>query len=82
MMSLNRRSIAVVTVARLCLPDDANVAGNVHGGTILHLMEEAGMITATRHMAAAAAADAYYMDSHSSTSGSGSGSAVGTLGSI
>mmetsp|Transcript_16195 Transcript_16195/g.24454 ORF Transcript_16195/g.24454 Transcript_16195/m.24454 type:complete len:353 (+) Transcript_16195:106-1164(+) len=37
-------------VARLLLPDDANIAGNVHGGTILKLMEEAGMITATRHM--------------------------------
>jgi len=38
-------------IARLLLPDDANPAGNVHGGTILRLMEEAGMITATRYMA-------------------------------
>lgn len=37
-------------VARLLLPDDANPAGNVHGGTILRLMEEAGMIAAMRHM--------------------------------
>mmetsp|Transcript_19084 Transcript_19084/g.27964 ORF Transcript_19084/g.27964 Transcript_19084/m.27964 type:complete len:344 (+) Transcript_19084:33-1064(+) len=36
-------------VARLLLPDDANPAGNVHGGTILQLMEQAGMIAATRH---------------------------------
>mmetsp|Transcript_23635 Transcript_23635/g.47922 ORF Transcript_23635/g.47922 Transcript_23635/m.47922 type:complete len:363 (-) Transcript_23635:139-1227(-) len=35
-------------VARLLLPDDANIAGNVHGGTILKLMEQAGMIAATR----------------------------------
>lgn len=39
-----------IVVARLLLPDDANIAGNVHGGTTLKLMEEAGMIAATRHM--------------------------------
>mmetsp|Transcript_30711 Transcript_30711/g.74152 ORF Transcript_30711/g.74152 Transcript_30711/m.74152 type:complete len:360 (-) Transcript_30711:60-1139(-) len=37
-------------VARVLLPDDANPAGNVHGGTTLKLMEEAGMIAATRHI--------------------------------
>ena len=37
-------------VARLLLPDDANPAGNVHGGTILRLMEEAGMIAARRFL--------------------------------
>jgi acyl-coenzyme A thioesterase 7 len=37
-------------VARLLLPDDANPAGNVHGGTILRLMEEAGVICARRFM--------------------------------
>lgn len=31
------------------LPDDANPGGNVHGGTILQMMEQAGMIVATRH---------------------------------
>jgi acyl-coenzyme A thioesterase 7 len=36
-------------VARVLFPDDANVSGNVHGGTILQLMESAGMISATRH---------------------------------
>jgi acyl-coenzyme A thioesterase 7 len=36
-------------VARLLLPDDANLSGNVHGGTILQLMEQAGMIAATRY---------------------------------
>ena len=39
-------------VARVLLPDDANPTGNVHGGTILRLMEEAGMITATRYLVA------------------------------
>ena len=47
---------AAVVVARVLLPDDANPAGNVHGGTTLRIMEEAGMIAATRHMSAAAAA--------------------------
>jgi len=36
--------------ARLLLPDDANPAGNVHGGTCLRLMEEAGMIAARRFL--------------------------------
>lgn len=30
-------------------PDDANMAGNVHGGTILKMIEEAGVIISTRH---------------------------------
>lgn len=38
-----------IVVARILLPDDANVAGNVHGGTTLKLMEEAGLIVATRY---------------------------------
>ena len=32
------------------LPDDANFAGNVHGGTLLKLIEEAGGIVARRYM--------------------------------
>lgn len=38
-----------VTVSRWTLPDDANIYGNVHGGTILKLIEEAGAILATRY---------------------------------
>nr|XP_060480509.1 cytosolic acyl coenzyme A thioester hydrolase isoform X1 [Panthera onca] len=34
---------------RIMRPDDANVAGNVHGGTILKMIEEAGAIISTRH---------------------------------
>ncbi|TRY96894.1 hypothetical protein DNTS_015425 [Danionella cerebrum] len=30
-------------------PDDANIVGNVHGGTILKMIEEAGCIIGTRH---------------------------------
>lgn len=30
-------------------PDDANVVGNVHGGIILKMIEEAGSIVCTRH---------------------------------
>uniref|UniRef100_A0A8C4WRM3 Acyl-CoA thioesterase 7 n=1 Tax=Eptatretus burgeri TaxID=7764 RepID=A0A8C4WRM3_EPTBU len=30
-------------------PDDANVAGRVHGGTALRMIEEAGVIASTRH---------------------------------
>lgn len=37
------------TIARVMLPRDANPAGNVHGGTILELIESAGGIAAGRH---------------------------------
>uniref|UniRef100_A0A287D7M0 Cytosolic acyl coenzyme A thioester hydrolase n=1 Tax=Ictidomys tridecemlineatus TaxID=43179 RepID=A0A287D7M0_ICTTR len=36
-------------VKQIMRPDDANVAGNVHGGTILKMIEEAGAIISTRH---------------------------------
>ena len=36
-------------LVRLMLPDDANPAGNVHGGTILKLIEQVGFIVAVRH---------------------------------
>ncbi|XP_078281463.1 cytosolic acyl coenzyme A thioester hydrolase isoform X6 [Rhinoraja longicauda] len=38
-----------VEVSRIMRPDDANIAGNVHGGTILKMIEEAGAIISTRH---------------------------------
>lgn len=34
---------------RVMLPDDANTVGNVHGGTILKMIEQCGYIAATRH---------------------------------
>ncbi|XP_072282996.1 cytosolic acyl coenzyme A thioester hydrolase isoform X2 [Pyxicephalus adspersus] len=37
------------TQSRIMRPDDANIAGNVHGGTILKMIEEAGAIISTRH---------------------------------
>ena len=41
-------SVAVET-SRIMLPDDTNPSGNVHGGTILKLIEQAGSIVATRY---------------------------------
>eukprot|EP00055_Hartaetosiga_balthica_P007963 m.28335 g.28335 ORF g.28335 m.28335 type:complete len:402 (-) comp6038_c0_seq1:214-1419(-) len=35
-------------ISRVMLPDDANPGGNVHGGTILKMIDEAGWATATR----------------------------------
>lgn len=32
------------------LPDDSNPAGNVHGGEIMRLIEQAGIISCSRHM--------------------------------
>mmetsp|Transcript_17844 Transcript_17844/g.33289 ORF Transcript_17844/g.33289 Transcript_17844/m.33289 type:complete len:367 (+) Transcript_17844:127-1227(+) len=57
-MSSTNAPASSVVVARLFLPDDANIAGNVHGGTTLKLMEEAGMIAATRHMSTSEASKA------------------------
>ena len=42
-------SMENIEVSHVMMPDDANIAGNVHGGTILKLIEEAGVIIATRH---------------------------------
>ncbi|XP_034000778.1 cytosolic acyl coenzyme A thioester hydrolase isoform X1 [Trematomus bernacchii] len=36
-------------LSRIMRPDDANIVGNVHGGTILKMIEEAGCIVGTRH---------------------------------
>lgn len=38
-----------VEVSRIMSPDDTNIVGNVHGGTILRMIDEAGTIIATRH---------------------------------
>ncbi|XP_030590537.1 cytosolic acyl coenzyme A thioester hydrolase isoform X2 [Archocentrus centrarchus] len=36
-------------LSRIMRPDDANIVGNVHGGIILKMIEEAGCIVGTRH---------------------------------
>ncbi|XP_044275580.1 cytosolic acyl coenzyme A thioester hydrolase isoform X2 [Varanus komodoensis] len=40
---------AAIQISRIMRPDDANIAGNVHGGIILKMIEEAGAIISTRH---------------------------------
>uniref|UniRef100_A0A2K5D0S6 palmitoyl-CoA hydrolase n=1 Tax=Aotus nancymaae TaxID=37293 RepID=A0A2K5D0S6_AOTNA len=40
---------STIQICQIMQPDDANVAGNVHGGTILKMIEEAGAIIGTRH---------------------------------
>ncbi|XP_068096627.1 cytosolic acyl coenzyme A thioester hydrolase isoform X2 [Hyperolius riggenbachi] len=40
---------SAIQICRIMRPDDANIAGNVHGGTILKMIEEAGAIISTRH---------------------------------
>lgn len=39
-----------VAYQRLMLPDDANPHGNVHGGTIMKMIEQAAYIAASRHL--------------------------------
>ncbi|KAM7404490.1 hypothetical protein PAMP_011834 [Pampus punctatissimus] len=36
-------------LSRIMRPDDANIVGNIHGGIILKMIEEAGCIVSTRH---------------------------------
>ncbi|XP_066463426.1 cytosolic acyl coenzyme A thioester hydrolase isoform X2 [Eleutherodactylus coqui] len=49
-MSLHKEQAAqAIQISRIMRPDDANIAGNVHGGTILKMIEEAGAIISTRH---------------------------------
>lgn len=38
-----------ITLAQLMQPSEANVYGNVHGGLVMKLMDEAGAATAIRH---------------------------------
>ncbi|XP_013857111.1 cytosolic acyl coenzyme A thioester hydrolase isoform X2 [Austrofundulus limnaeus] len=38
-----------IQLSRVMRPDDANIMGNVHGGIILKMIEEAGGIVGTRH---------------------------------
>lgn len=42
-------STTPVEISRIMLPDDTNNSGNVHGGTILKMIEHAGHIVANRH---------------------------------
>ncbi|XP_075461090.1 cytosolic acyl coenzyme A thioester hydrolase isoform X2 [Ascaphus truei] len=49
-MSLHKVSASsAIQISRIMRPDDANIAGNVHGGIILKMIEEAGAIISTRH---------------------------------
>jgi len=47
-------SASRVVLSRVMQPLDANVQGNVHGGVILRLMDEAGGVAAARHCRARA----------------------------
>ncbi|CAH1225772.1 ACOT7 [Branchiostoma lanceolatum] len=51
---INRSKMAACStspaiVSRIMRPDDANISGNVHGGNILKMIEEAGIIVGARH---------------------------------
>jgi len=47
-------SASRVVLSRVMQPLDANVQGNVHGGVVLRLMDEAGGVAAARHCRARA----------------------------
>lgn len=38
-----------VSLSQLMLPTDANPQGNVHGGTVMRLVDEAGALAAVKH---------------------------------
>jgi uncharacterized protein (TIGR00369 family) len=48
-VSSRRISETRVELAQLMQPTDANVTGNVHGGTLMKLADTAGAIVAVRH---------------------------------
>ncbi|CAJ1085532.1 cytosolic acyl coenzyme A thioester hydrolase isoform X2 [Xyrichtys novacula] len=51
-MSVSTRAREAASTLQLCRimgPNDANIVGNVHGGIILKMIEEAGSIVSTRH---------------------------------
>jgi acyl-CoA hydrolase len=47
--SPRRVSESALEIARLMMPQDANIQGNVYGGTIMKLMDEAAGSVAARH---------------------------------
>ncbi|XP_070766209.1 cytosolic acyl coenzyme A thioester hydrolase isoform X2 [Enoplosus armatus] len=44
-----REAASSLQLCRIMTPNDANIVGNVHGGIILKMIEEAGCIVGTRH---------------------------------
>ena len=42
-------STTPVEISRIMLPDDSNTSGNVHGGTILKMLEQAGHVVTSRY---------------------------------
>jgi len=48
---LNSKTVAEtsVTMAQVMLPQDANPAGNIHGGVIMKLIDTAAAVVASRH---------------------------------
>ena len=56
---------SAVIMAQMMIPQDANPAGNVHGGVILKIIDEAAGVVATRHSRAnAVTASIDRMDFH------------------
>lgn len=48
-MEAKRLQDSIVIMAQLMNPQDANIAGNVHGGVIMRLIDNCGGAAATRH---------------------------------
>jgi uncharacterized protein (TIGR00369 family) len=48
-METKRAQDSIVIMSQLMNPQDANIAGNVHGGVIMRLIDNAGGVAAFRH---------------------------------
>ncbi len=48
-MEAKTPSLSAITLSRLMGPQDANGLGNVHGGVIMKMVDEAGALAAMRH---------------------------------
>jgi len=48
-MDAKRVGDSQVTVSQVMMPEDTNPSGNVHGGVVLRILDEAGAVAAMRH---------------------------------
>ena len=55
-------SAVPIEISQIMLPDDTNPMGNVHGGTILKLIEKAGFIVSCRHCNSPSSSDSKVKD--------------------
>ena len=65
-MKAKRVQDSSVTIAQMMIPQDANPAGNIHGGVVVKIIDEAAGVVASRHSRSnVVTASIDHMDFHS-----------------